>query len=175
MLRIRFARAGKKGYPTYRIVVAEHSRPVGGKFVARVGSYDPHTKKAIFEKDVVSEWMQKGAKPSNSVSKLFKKEGLKHSSIIVKKFRAISQKELEAQKIEAEKEREQRAAELEAQKEAWEKESAEKAEEAAAEKAEEAAQESAQEAPQAETPAAPEAPAESTPADQPQAGSGQPS
>lgn len=113
MLKMRFSRVGKKGYPIYRIVIQEHTLPTSGLSVARVGSYDPHTKKLVLDKDEALAWLKKGAQPSNSVAKLLKKEGVKHNSIVIKTFRAISKKELEEKRVEAEREREARKAELE--------------------------------------------------------------
>jgi small subunit ribosomal protein S16 len=86
MLRIRLTRIGRKNRPHYRIVVAEHSSPVKGKFIAILGSYDPRNKKLQLKKDEAKNWMNKGAKPSNTVAKIFTKEGLKHKSIVIVKF-----------------------------------------------------------------------------------------
>ena len=113
MLKMRFSRVGKKGYPIYRIVIQEHTLPTSGLSVARLGSYDPHTKKLALDKDEALAWLNKGAQPSNSVAKLLKKEGVKHKSIVIQTFRAISKKELEEKRVEAEREREAHKAELE--------------------------------------------------------------
>lgn len=88
MLVIRLRRVGKKNKPSYRIVVAEHSYPVNGKFTADLGYYNPHTKTVGFEKKEVVEWMNKGAQPSNTVAKLLKKEKVQHSSVVVVKKKA---------------------------------------------------------------------------------------
>lgn len=113
MLKMRFSRVGKKGYPIYRIVIQEHTRPTSSLSVARLGSYNPHTKKLALNKDAALGWLNKGAKPSNSVAKLLKKEGMRHNSIVIQAFRAISKKELERKRIEAERERDARKTELE--------------------------------------------------------------
>jgi len=75
MLRIRLTRKGKKNNPTYRIVVAEHTKPVKGKFIEILGNYNPTANpKAInIKEDRVREWLKKGAKPSGAVAKLFEK------------------------------------------------------------------------------------------------------
>src|SRR3990167_5067090 len=44
MLKIRLRRRGKNKYATYRIVVAQHSAPIKGKFIADLGFYNPHSK-----------------------------------------------------------------------------------------------------------------------------------
>lgn len=83
MLVIRFRRIGKKNKPTYRLTVAEHTKPVNGSFVSDVGFYNPHTKVAGLKGDEILDWLKKGAKPSNSVAKLFKREKIKHASVVV--------------------------------------------------------------------------------------------
>jgi len=83
MLVIRLRRTGKKNKPTYRIVVAEHSFPVNGRFVADLGFYNPHTKNVGFDKEKAVEWMKKGAKPSNTIAKILTGEKVKHSSVVV--------------------------------------------------------------------------------------------
>jgi len=87
MLKIRFTRTGKKDEAHYRIVVAEHSAPVLGRFVEILGHYDPKTKKTVLKKERIEYWLSKGAKPSNTVAKILVKEGLKHNSIIIKTFK----------------------------------------------------------------------------------------
>lgn len=92
MLVIRYRRQGKKNKPTYRIVVAEHSWPINGRFNVELGSYNPHTKVASVKKELAIEWMNKGAKPSNSVARLFEKEKIKHNSVeFVKKNKKTKQ------------------------------------------------------------------------------------
>lgn len=85
MLVIRLRRVGKKNKPTYRLTVAEHTWPVNGKFTADLGSYNPHTKQLNLKNEEAVAWMNKGAKPSNSVSKLFDKEKIKHKSVVILK------------------------------------------------------------------------------------------
>src|SRR6185436_15727694 len=102
MLVIRFRRIGKKGQPTYRIVVAEHTLPLDGKFTADLGAYNPHTKALTLNKDEAVEWMNKGAQPSNSVAKLLSKEKVKHNSVVViKKTKKPKQIKEKAPKVEA--------------------------------------------------------------------------
>lgn len=120
MLTIRLRRTGKKHQPSYRIVVTDRRAPIYGKYIEMLGFYSPFTKKIVLENAKVLAWLKKGALPSNTVSKLFQKEGLEHKSIIVKKFRAISKKELEAQKVQAEAEKVKIQAEKEAAKVAFE-------------------------------------------------------
>ncbi len=120
MLSIRLRRTGKKGQPTYRIVVADERAPIYGKYIELLGNYNPNTKATVLNKEKALEWMNKGAKPTNTVAKIFTKEELKHNSIVIKKFRAVSKTELEKEKAEAEKIKAEEAAKKEAAKVAFE-------------------------------------------------------
>jgi len=124
MLRIRLTRTGKKKQPNYRIVVAEHSAPIQGKFIEIVGNYNPFTKKIILEKEEVISWLNKGAKPTNTVAKLLKREGLKHDLIVIKEFKAKSKAQIETEKKEKEAEKVKEQADKEAKKIEFEKEQA---------------------------------------------------
>jgi small subunit ribosomal protein S16 len=84
MLKIRLRRSGKKNQPQYRIVVAEHTAPVSGKFVEKLGHYNPHTKSLTLDKEKVLAWINKGAQPSNSLAKLMKKAQISHPNVQVK-------------------------------------------------------------------------------------------
>ncbi len=77
VLRIRLTRTGRTKQESFRIVVAEHARPVKGKFIEVVGYYQPAKIPKVFkvEKPRVEYWMSKGAQPSSSVAALFKKNG----------------------------------------------------------------------------------------------------
>lgn len=76
MLRIRLSRAGKKNMPIYKVVVAEHSAPIKGKFVEQVGTYNPGKKDIVLKADRINYWMSVGAKPSVTVHNLLVKEGV---------------------------------------------------------------------------------------------------
>ena len=73
---IRLSRTGKRNSPLYRVTVADQRRWRDGKFLARVGWYNPRTddSKARIKLDmpVIDEWIKKGAKPSETVLKLLK-------------------------------------------------------------------------------------------------------
>lgn len=84
MLIIRLRRTGKKNKPTYRIVVAENSWPVDGKFNADLGFYNPHSKAVSINAEEATVWMKKGAKPSNTVAKIMERQKIKHNTVVVK-------------------------------------------------------------------------------------------
>ncbi|AEE14616.1 30S ribosomal protein S16 [Thermodesulfobium narugense DSM 14796] len=75
MVRIRLQRVGSKNRPSYRIVVAEKRDPLKGKTQDVIGFYNPLPEKALFKIDVekYNNYISKGAKPSETVEKLFAK------------------------------------------------------------------------------------------------------
>ena len=78
MLAIRMQRLGRKGHPTYRVVVQDvRQTPTSGKYVALLGSYDPHSKTHTLSKDKAEFYLTNGAQPSDRVIRLFKAEGIK--------------------------------------------------------------------------------------------------
>lgn len=78
MLAIRLQRVGRKGYPTYRLVVQESQRhPSSGRVVAQVGSYNPHTKAATVKVEEVQKYLDNGAQPTPRVVKLAIEAGVK--------------------------------------------------------------------------------------------------
>lgn len=73
MLSIRLQRLGRKGYPVYRIVVQDgRQSPDSGKYVALLGSYNPHTKEITLDKEKAEFYLKNGAQPSDRVVSLFK-------------------------------------------------------------------------------------------------------
>lgn len=75
MLSIRMQRLGRKGHPMYRVVVQDSRQsPTSGKYIALLGSYDPHTKTVNLSKDKAEFYLKNGAQPSDRVVRLFKAE-----------------------------------------------------------------------------------------------------
>lgn len=78
MLVIRMQRTGRKGHAMFRVVVQDSRRtPTSGKIVAQLGSYDPHAKTVILNKERAQFYLDHGAQPSERVTRLLKAEGLK--------------------------------------------------------------------------------------------------
>ena len=80
-LKIRLARGGAKKRPFYRIVVAEASAPRDGRYVERVGTYNPmvpkdHEQRLALNGERISFWMSKGAQPTERVHKMLASAGL---------------------------------------------------------------------------------------------------
>ena len=81
MLKIRLARGGAKKRPYYSIVVADSHSPRDGRFIEKVGSYNPLLKKddpnrVVLNVERISEWMSKGAQPTDRVARELSKQGL---------------------------------------------------------------------------------------------------
>ena len=76
MLRIRLQRRGKNKYATYRVVVADQHAPIKGKFIADLGSYNPHTNEFKIDGAAAADWTTKGAQPSPTVHNLMVTHGL---------------------------------------------------------------------------------------------------
>lgn len=168
-LKIRLARGGAKKRPFYRIVVAEASSPRDGRYVERVGTYNPmvpkdHDQRLIINGERITFWLGKGAKPTERVQKMLASAGLMAAPVLrdqpKKSAPGKKRAEREAEAAEA------AAAAAEAAAAEAEAAAAAEAEAAAAEApVEEAAAEDApaEEAPAAEAPAE-EAAAEDAPA-----------
>ncbi|MFM8374620.1 MAG: 30S ribosomal protein S16 [Phenylobacterium sp.] len=81
MLRIRLARGGAKKRPYYSIVVADSHSPRDGRFIEKVGAYNPLLKKddptrVTLKVERIREWLAKGAQPSDRVARFLASEGL---------------------------------------------------------------------------------------------------
>ena len=77
-VKIRLARHGKKGYAFYHIVVADSRSPRDGKFIEKLGTYNPNTNPATIELnfDHALSWLQKGAQPTDTAKSILSKEGV---------------------------------------------------------------------------------------------------
>ncbi|MEC8263485.1 MAG: 30S ribosomal protein S16 [Pseudomonadota bacterium] len=170
-LKIRLARGGAKKRPFYRIVVAEASAPRDGRYVERVGTYNPmvpkdHDQRLTLKAERITYWLGQGAQPTERVQKMLAGAGLAEAPVI----REQPKKSAPGRK-RAEREAEEAAAAAETAESAAAEEAAaaEAAEEAPAEEApaeEAAAEEAAAEEAPAEEAAAEEAPAEEAAAEE---------
>ncbi len=77
-IKIRLARAGAKKKPFYRVIVADERCKRDGRFIEKVGTYDPHQNPAAFklEEGKTLEWLGKGAQPTDTVKELLKRAGI---------------------------------------------------------------------------------------------------
>ena len=142
-IKIRLARGGSKKRPFYSIVAADSRSPRNGRFIEKLGTYNPllpkdHEKRIVMDVEKIKDWISKGAQPTDRISRFLEAAGE-----IEKKARANMQKAQPGKK---------------AQERAEEKKT--KAEEAAAAAAEPAAEEAAAEEAPAEAAAGEEEKAE---------------
>jgi len=78
MLAIRLQRTGRSGHAQFRVVVQDSRfSPKRGRVTAYLGSYDPHTKTTVLDKEKAADYLSHGAQPSDKVAQLLKSEGVK--------------------------------------------------------------------------------------------------
>lgn len=77
-VKIRLKRMGAKKKPFYRIVVADSRCPRDGKFIEEIGYYNPlvEEKNVKVDSEKVQQWIKNGAKPTDTVDRLFKNNGV---------------------------------------------------------------------------------------------------
>ncbi|MDD2562730.1 MAG: 30S ribosomal protein S16 [Salinivirgaceae bacterium] len=84
--KIRLARHGRINRPFYHIVVADSRAPRDGRYVERIGSYNPNTHPATitlnFEKAL--SWLENGAQPTETVNAILRREGVLHMRHLLK-------------------------------------------------------------------------------------------
>ncbi|NVO04223.1 MAG: 30S ribosomal protein S16 [Bacteroidetes bacterium] len=108
--RIRLQRHGKKGKPFYHIVIADGRAPRDGKFIERIGAYNPLTKPATIDLDLEKAltWLKNGAQPTDTVRAIFSYKGVmyKHHLLkgVAKGALTVEQAEVKYQAWIAEKE-----------------------------------------------------------------------
>ena len=78
MLRIRLRRVGKKGNPSYRIVVADSRAPRDGAYVEWIGNYDPMADPpaVTIKEDRAQAWLSQGAQPSDAGARILDWKGI---------------------------------------------------------------------------------------------------
>ncbi len=76
-VKIRLARHGKKGYPVYHIVVADSRAPRDGRFIEKLGTYNPNTNPATININVDSavKWLNNGAQPTDTCRQILSYKG----------------------------------------------------------------------------------------------------
>lgn len=77
-VKIRLSRGGRKKSPFYHIIIADARAPRDGKFIERIGTYNPMTKPASIEldRDKAFEWLMKGAQPTDTVRAMLRFKGV---------------------------------------------------------------------------------------------------
>ncbi|MBQ9334939.1 MAG: 30S ribosomal protein S16 [Alphaproteobacteria bacterium] len=108
-LRIRLARGGSKKRPFYRMVVAENTAPRDGKFLERIGSYNPllakeNQERLVVKSERVKYWLSVGAKVSERVQKLLSELNLMEKPQIADRPKKSAPKKKAQEKLKAEAE-----------------------------------------------------------------------
>ena len=98
--RIRLQRHGRKGKPVYNIVVADQRAPRDGKFIEKLGIYNPNTNPATINIDFDStlNWMMKGAQPSDTARTILSYKGIMMKKHLLEGVRKGAFSEEEAEK-----------------------------------------------------------------------------
>jgi small subunit ribosomal protein S16 len=107
-LKIRLARAGTKKRPFYHIVIADSRSPRDGRFIERIGYFNPllpkeKTERLKIDLDKVKAWMAKGALPTDRVLRFLDQAGVVKREKRNNPVRAIPRKERKTQAEAAEK------------------------------------------------------------------------
>lgn len=102
MLAIRLNRTGKRNRAHFRVVVQEHTKAPGKRHVEIVGSYDPHKKTTLLNKDRILYWVGKGAQVSDVVHNMLVREGIIEAKKVAKKMPRPVAKEVPAEEVKAE-------------------------------------------------------------------------
>ena len=76
--KIRLQRGGRKGYAFYSIVIADSRAPRDGKFIEKIGTYNPNTNPAAVDLnfDRALYWLEVGAQPTDTARNILKREGV---------------------------------------------------------------------------------------------------
>ena len=99
-VKIRLQRHGKKGKPFYHIVIADGRAPRDGKFIEKIGTYNPVTQPATINLNIdkAVDWMDKGAQPTDTVRAILSYKGVLYKRHLLKgvKKGAFDENEAEA-------------------------------------------------------------------------------
>ena len=101
-LKIRLARAGTKKRPVYHIVIADSRSPRDGRFIERLGYFNPllakaHADRLKLDLEKVKEWLAKGATPSDRVLRFLDAAGIRKRETRNNPEKAVPRKERKAQ------------------------------------------------------------------------------
>ncbi|MBQ2884743.1 MAG: 30S ribosomal protein S16 [Alphaproteobacteria bacterium] len=129
-VRIRLSRGGSKKHPFYRVVAADQRAPRDGRFIERLGSYNPllpqdHQDRLVLDVEKVKAWLAKGAQPTERLQKLFANLGLCDAPKVGNQPKKSAPKAKALERIKEKEEKARAAAEAAAQAEAEAKAAAE--------------------------------------------------
>jgi small subunit ribosomal protein S16 len=107
-LKIRLSRGGAKKRPFYRVVVADSRMPRDGRFIERLGTFDPLKAKdaegrIVVDQDKAKAWIAKGAQPTDRVARLLTTHGVLNRPARVNPKKALPRKKAQERAAAAEK------------------------------------------------------------------------
>lgn len=97
MVRIRLARAGAKKKPFYRIVAADKREKRDGRFLEKLGTFNPVTDQLVINKESIQKWLSIGASTTETVTKLLIKEGFDLKLTFTPKEKKIKEDQKQAE------------------------------------------------------------------------------
>ena len=120
-LKIRLSRGGAKKRPFYKIVLADSRSPRDGKFLEKLGTYNPmlpreHAERLVLKDERVKHWLSVGAQPTDRVAKFFADAGYIQAPARAEQTKKSAPKAKAQERIKAEAARAAAAAEAEAAK-----------------------------------------------------------
>jgi len=138
-VKIRLSRGGAKKRPFYRIVIADTRMPRDGRYVERVGTFNPmvpkdHDDRLKFKEDRIKYWLSVGAKPTNRVARFLSEHGLVDKPVVHEQTKQHLPRQKTLDRLEAKAEEDKAKADAAGSAEAAPADEA-PAEEAAAEEA----------------------------------------
>lgn len=115
-LKIRLARGGSKKRPFYRVVVAEASAPRDGRFIEKLGTYNPllasdHAERVVLNTERIQYWLSQGAHPTERVALFMSQAGLISAAARAERPKKGLPKKKAQERLREQAERESQAAE----------------------------------------------------------------
>ena len=115
-VRIRLSRGGTKKRPFYRIVAADSRAPRDGRFIEKLGTYNPllpqdHAQRLVIDADRVKYWLGIGALPTERLEKLFSNLGLVKAPVVHEQPKKSAPKAKAVERMKAKEEAAKAAAE----------------------------------------------------------------
>lgn len=98
-VKLRLSRKGRKKQPFYHVVVADSRASRDGKFIQKIGTYNPMTKPATIEldRDAAYDWLMKGAQPTDTVRAILRFKGVYYKKHLM---RGVNKGAFDAEKAE---------------------------------------------------------------------------
>jgi len=100
-VKIRLQRKGRKKRPYYHIVIADVRAPRDGKYIERIGMYNPMTKPATIDidRDKAYDWLMKGAQPTDTARAILKFKGIYYKKHLMRGVKKGAMTQEEAEKM----------------------------------------------------------------------------